>query len=187
MVFFKVLQTSEGISTVLGLPQFRACHLLQVGSNARDGLWSNAAAEGWVAFEHQIHKSAIQESHGNCGTTILCIGSNHELQPHSSVIQILKLAKQMTFQEKFLCRSLFPDRDKDMDHFDILQICLHQDGKSFENTLFGIATKFKVVALYLQKYLQTIKGPHSGDTENLWYSEISREVQKLKISRPNPD
>ena len=73
----------------------------------------------------------------------------------------------MTFQEKFLCRNIFPDLDKGMDCFDILQKYLNQDGKPFENTSFWTVTKFKVVVLYLQKYLQTIKGPHSGDTENL--------------------
>lgn len=73
----------------------------------------------------------------------------------------------MKFQEKFLCRNVFPDSDKGMDCFDILQEYIIQDGKPFENISFCTVTKFKVVALYFQKYLQTIKGPHSGDIENL--------------------
>lgn len=66
---------------------------------------------------------------------------------------MLKLAKQMAFQEKFLCRNVFPDLNKGMDCFDILQKFLNQDGKPFGNTSFCTVTKFKVGALYLQQYV----------------------------------
>ena len=165
------------------MPQPRTCHLLHMGSNVGDGLWSGAAAEGWVAPEHWIYRSTVQGLQGIVAplfsTLVQAVMDLHG-QAHSSVTGTLKLAKQITFQEKILCRNRFPDLTMGMDCFDILQKYLKQDGKPFENTSFCTVTKFKVVALYFQKYLQTIKGLLSGDTENLWYSKISTEVAKTK-------
>lgn len=167
----------------MALPQPAACHLLCVGSNARGRLWYDAAAEGWVAPEHRIHRSAGQVPHGIVAPlfpVLVQVAMAVHGQPRSSAIQMLKLAKHMTFQEKFLCRNIFPDSDKGMDCLDILQKWLNQDGKTFVNTSFCTVTKFEAVALYFQIYLQTRKGPHSGDAEKLWFSQISIKVAKIK-------
>lgn len=103
------------------MPQPRACHLLRVDSNARDGLWSDDAAEGQLAHEHQTHRSAVRAPQvivAPPDSLLIQVVADLREQPHTSAIQILESAKRMTFQENFLYGNIFCDLDKCMYCFD---------------------------------------------------------------------